>query len=73
MKGEIKDTVKVGDKIYDEYGEARIMAVAEGYVMARRPRCMPFIVALKDIGKNLHPPHNQKMHLTRLHALMVPS
>ena len=47
--------MNVGDKIYDEYGEARIMAIAEGYAMARRPRAMPFVIVLKDIGKKWQP------------------
>lgn len=38
-----------------EYGinqvDARIMAIAEGYVMLRRPRCVPFIESVKDLEK----------------------
>jgi hypothetical protein len=47
--------MNVGDKIFDDIGEARIMSIAEGYAMVRRPRCMPFVIALKDIGKKWQP------------------
>ena len=33
----------------DQHGTVRVMAVAEGYVMARRPHCMPFIVSVNDM------------------------
>lgn len=29
-------------------GEVRLMCMAEGYVMARRPGCLPFIVSAED-------------------------
>jgi hypothetical protein len=47
--------MNVGDKIFDDIGEARIMSIAEGYAMVRRPRCMPFVIVLKDIGKKWQP------------------
>ena len=30
-------------------GQARIMATAEGYAMARKPRAGPFVVRLKEV------------------------
>lgn len=34
-----------------ERGKLRLMATAEGYVMVRRPGCMPFVMAAKDWEK----------------------
>jgi hypothetical protein len=31
--------------------DVRVMAVAEGYAMVRRPRCMPFVCSIKDLHK----------------------
>lgn len=39
--------------------KVRVMAVAEGYAMVRRPRAMPFAVSLKDISDFTPPPANQ--------------
>ena len=44
--------MKRGDKFIHKGSEARVMAVADGYVMARLPRCMPFVVFEKDILKS---------------------
>ena len=33
----------------ENLGPVRIMAVAEGYAMVRRPRCYPFVIALKEL------------------------
>ena len=41
--------VKRGDVLFDSFGAAKVMAVADGYAMVRRVGCCPFIVALKDI------------------------
>lgn len=47
--------MKAGDIVicklmrWDEPGEVRIMALAEGYAMVRRKGCMPFIVSEKDL------------------------
>lgn len=30
----------------DEYGPIRLLAVAEGYAMVRRPRAVPFVMPL---------------------------
>ena len=35
----------------DRYGPMRLMAVAEGYVMAKRPRGTPFVVAIDEWNK----------------------
>ncbi len=32
-------------------GEVRVMAVADGYAMCRRPGCAPFVVAVSDIKR----------------------
>jgi hypothetical protein len=29
----------------------KVMAVADGYVMARRPRCSPFILSVSDFNR----------------------
>ena len=29
--------------------EVRVMAVAEGYAMVRRPKCLPFVCSVKDL------------------------
>jgi hypothetical protein len=47
-----KTIIKIGDVKYDEHGKMTVMAVANGYIMARRPRCMPF-VALEKIWNEL--------------------
>ena len=41
--------MKRGDKFMHHESEAKIMAVADGYAMARIPGCMPFVVYLKDV------------------------
>lgn len=33
---------------YKSGGVVRFMAAAEGYVMVRRPRCIPFIVGINE-------------------------
>lgn len=33
---------------YDQHGMVVFMAAARGYVMARRPHCMPFVLPLKE-------------------------
>lgn len=33
----------------DEYGIIRVMVVAEGYAMCRRPGAVPFVIAVKHI------------------------
>lgn len=32
---------------YDQIGKLTAIAVGDGYVMVRRPRCMPFVMNLK--------------------------
>lgn len=44
--------VKPGDKFARRAGVAgtmKIMAVADGYAMARFPHCIPFVIYLKDL------------------------
>ena len=35
--------------VKDSIGPIRVMAVAEGYAMVRRPRCSPFAVPVKQL------------------------
>jgi hypothetical protein len=38
------ESVKPGDTIrYDGLGKLKLMAKVDGYVMLRRPKCMPFV------------------------------
>ena len=36
---------------YDKHGLIRFMCESGGYVMVRRPRCMPFVLTLKEWAK----------------------
>jgi hypothetical protein len=38
----------ISERRYDEGSEIREMARADGYVMARRPGCMPFVISAKE-------------------------
>ena len=40
--------MKRGDKFMHRGSEAKVMAAADGYVMARLPGCMPFVISEKD-------------------------
>ena len=33
---------------HDKFGDVRVMAFVEGYVVARRPRCAPFVKSMAD-------------------------
>ena len=33
---------------FDKHGEIRLMATSGGYVMVRRPGCIPFVLSLKE-------------------------
>lgn len=39
-----------GSILSDAKGQARVMAVADGYVMARRPGCAPFVLRVSEIA-----------------------
>lgn len=56
MNQEAKRKVKEGEKYEDSRGTIKVMAVVDGYVMARRPRCTPFVRDvegfLQDITNN---------------------
>jgi hypothetical protein len=41
-------SVEVGETRYDHYGPLRAMAIADNYVMCRRPRCAPWVLSVKD-------------------------
>lgn len=47
--------MKRGDKFDYKGSVAKVMTVADGYVMARLPRCMPFVIYEKDIIKTITP------------------
>jgi hypothetical protein len=51
----VADEVAKGQVWYDQHGTVRVMAVAEGYVMARRPRCSPFVDEIENFGKRFRP------------------
>jgi hypothetical protein len=36
---------------YDDHGKIVHMVTSGGYVMVKRPRCMPFILTLKEWAK----------------------
>lgn len=33
---------------HDKWGDVRVMTVCEGYVLARRPHCTPFVKSIAD-------------------------
>jgi hypothetical protein len=39
---------------YDKFGKLTMMVYADGYVMCRRPGCMPIILIWKDWQKLSH-------------------
>lgn len=39
----------VGDKVLVNGDEARVMCVAEGWIMARKKGAMPFCIAVSDV------------------------
>lgn len=49
----MSDLFIVGDTVphITDKGDVKIMAIADGYVMARRPRCSPFILTVKDVER----------------------
>lgn len=48
MSGMKESDLVVGNWIADHIGSVRVMAVVEGYMMVRRPYCMPFVVSVRD-------------------------
>lgn len=43
---------KKGDKYKDRHGIVTVMAYVDGYVMAKRNRCMPFVKSRKEFLKS---------------------
>lgn len=41
----------LGNRRRDHIGQLRLMAGTEGYVMVRRPGCMPFVITAKEWEK----------------------
>lgn len=38
---------------WDALGKVRVMALADGYVMLRRPRCIPFVASVNRLLRRL--------------------
>ena len=51
-----EDCVRRGVQFRWSGGLAKIMVVADGWVMARMPRCMPFTLTVKEVIPKLHLP-----------------
>ena len=45
--------IKRGDALWhpDRGGPFRVMTVVDGYVLLRRPGCMPFVESVRDVGR----------------------
>lgn len=39
--------IEVGDAFEDDYGRLRVIAIADGYLMIRRPQAQPFVICHK--------------------------
>ena len=50
------EEIREGDKFQDKYGLVKVMAFVDGHVMARRPRCMPFVMSASDFLKKYSKP-----------------
>lgn len=46
---------------YDKLGKIQHMVTSGGYVMVRRPRCMPFVLTLKEWARLPKEPAAQKI------------
>ncbi len=47
----------------DIHGTVRVMSVAEGYAMVRRPHCMPFVISVRDMdGWRLSSAQETRVH-----------
>lgn len=40
--------ITVGDRVHDVNGELRVMALADGWLLVRRPGCVPFAMYHHD-------------------------
>lgn len=50
MKPKVSDSVRVGEFLLYRGGDkAKVMAVADGWVMARYKDCVPFTIFIHDI------------------------
>lgn len=47
--GGAREAIVAGDRFDDAEGGFRVMAVVDRWVMARRPRAVPFVVYLSDL------------------------
>lgn len=47
LKPIAQEVVNILSVRYDHLGKMKLMATADGYVMARRPYCKPFVVTLE--------------------------
>lgn len=44
------ERIAKGLRFRDRLGDLRVMAVAEGYAMVRRPHAIPFIMTVKEVA-----------------------
>jgi len=44
-----------GSRWIDDHGEARVMSVVEGYVVARRKGCAPFVMTSREFAAAFRP------------------
>ena len=44
-----KLALEAGESRFDRYGPIRVMAVAEGWAMVRRPRAKPWVLRVADV------------------------
>ena len=49
-----EETVKIkkSDRFKDSGGVFKVMAVADGWCMCRRPACLPFVRSAKEVGES---------------------
>lgn len=47
--------ISIGKKYYDDRGEIKTLCFVEkNYIVAKRPRCMPFIMTLNQFSKTFN-------------------
>ena len=55
LEWELSVAMKQKQKLFYRGGPVRILAMAEGWAMIRRPRAMPFCVHHADFAPNVRP------------------
>lgn len=52
MKSRNINKIEIGGKYYDELGAVVVLCFVEkNYLVARRPKCAPFIITLNEFSK----------------------